>query len=772
MRIKEFRIYRYGPLIDSNRIVLGDFNLFYGMNEEGKSLTIDAIVKFLFPKKSSRRVFKWIERVEDIPEGYIIVDHEGDETKFPQAGDITELADFSPQEWRNIFIIRNSDLSISEAERFYTNVTDRLTGLKTEEIMSVKNILKDIGRLTRADSSARLSDSESADKLASRVDDASELIGKIDALKSKAEEEELDIIEKEIECAKKELERIDSEISSLEDALQREKYEKGLKALEELKNSLNEFEKLSVYNEDEERKFRDLERDVHISSEEIEGLSNEVKAKGNELVLVKKSTEDANRELGIMKDRDDKIEREKVDITRCKELSQEYIKLSARRRLRDILMLIFSPLMAISLLGLIFGSAKIFLPLFILFLTIFSYPLTELFISYIKRSNLSRLFEKIRLNLSSIDISSDSIEGILSLIQRFEEEIGDREKKVRSLEGEKDLLEREIIRLKEKIRDYENKRRGYERSIEDIKRASRIEGLKEYRERLHRKQEVEKIYSEQAGFLKSLFGTGGIGDKKELLDFWGRAISELNIYRDKSKDVEYSKLREKELKQKREALMGKRGEALDRYSGWQDTLKQIEREAGEILKEDLCCNTLGELGYIERRLQDFKRDTDTNMENVLDVMRIFEDIEKEEESKITRLFGKNSKASKHFARITDGRYPSVDIDTEQKTVFVVTSDGLKIDVGKLSGGTYDQLYLSIRLALGEELLKSGFFIMDDPFVKSDFERLINQLDILKKIAERGWQILYFTAKDEVKETLKNDIASKEVQFIESNWVGL
>lgn len=83
------------------------------------------------------------------------------------------------------------------------------------------------------------------------------------------------------------------------------------------------------------------------------------------------------------------------------------------------------------------------------------------------------------------------------------------------------------------------------------------------------------------------------------------------------------------------------------------------------------------------------------------------------------------------------------------------------------GGAYDQLYLSVRLALGEKLLKGGkgFFIMDDPFIKADKERLQRQIDILKRISESGWQIIYFTAKDEVKDVLKKDIQSGKVQYI-------
>ena len=91
-----------------------------------------------------------------------------------------------------------------------------------------------------------------------------------------------------------------------------------------------------------------------------------------------------------------------------------------------------------------------------------------------------------------------------------------------------------------------------------------------------------------------------------------------------------------------------------------------------------------------------------------------------------------------------------------------------IAAGKLSGGAYDQLYLSIRLALGEKLLKGtkGFFIMDDPLVKADPDRLQRQIQTLKKISQLGWQVTYFSAKGEIKDALEKDIQRGAINYVE------
>jgi uncharacterized protein YhaN len=70
--------------------------------------------------------------------------------------------------------------------------------------------------------------------------------------------------------------------------------------------------------------------------------------------------------------------------------------------------------------------------------------------------------------------------------------------------------------------------------------------------------------------------------------------------------------------------------------------------------------------------------------------------------------------------------------------------------------------------LGEQILqdKTGFFILDDPFIKADSERLQRQIEMLKKICNFGWQVLYFTSKDEIVDCLKEDINSGNVKYIE------
>ena len=56
--------------------------------------------------------------------------------------------------------------------------------------------------------------------------------------------------------------------------------------------------------------------------------------------------------------------------------------------------------------------------------------------------------------------------------------------------------------------------------------------------------------------------------------------------------------------------------------------------------------------------------------------------------------------------------------------------------------------------------------MDDPFIKADPERLRRQLAMLKRICKQGWQVIYFSAKGEVKDALAKDIQKGLVNYYE------
>lgn len=758
---------RYGPLPNTGRISLHNFNLFFGKNEDGKTLTIDALVKLLLGRNI--KDFERIDRVEENPEGYVIIeDDRGKEIKLPEKGNLTKVADLTPPECRNIFVIRNSDLSIARESEFYTNITDRLTGLRTKDISKIKETLKEIGKITPSGSFRDIKN----EKLKTRIEDAKNLTEKIESLDREIKEKRFDELEEESVRQREKIEGIEQEIKSLEDARKREKYEKGKEALDNLKESLEKLKSLEIYNEEDEQLWRDCEKDIKTYNGEKEALLTDFKEKEKEFEETSEELNEIERDFRVFDERKKKLDDEvKPELKNYEIKSGELALQEGKSKFFTSLGIISAILFGISLLGIIVSPSLLFYILAVLFSI--STAASGIFKFQFVRNKawLAGAFERINLTLSKFELSAESIKGIFSNIQRFDElhrkkseELQEIKRKIESLEGKiKDLRDK-------RIPDIEYKIKGAEEKIDEIKIKSKEGSLEEYTKKLKSKQELERSIGEQKSVLKS-----HLGEKSEKLEenisHWNEEIRNLEQYKDNAKDIEYNETAASEFEEKKREFEKELKETNDKMASLQKEMAEVERKANEILRleeEYLYCKTSVDLEVIKDKLQGFTNENETDRDNALEVMKIFEEIEAEEKEKVSELFGKESPISRYVNEITVGLYEEVTFNQETGEIEVKREDGIILGADKLSGGTYDQLYFSIRISLGEKLLKGkkGFFIMDDPFVKADPDRLQRQIEMLKKISELGWQVMYFSAKGEINDAFKGDIDRGTINYVE------
>ena len=113
--------------------------------------------------------------------------------------------------------------------------------------------------------------------------------------------------------------------------------------------------------------------------------------------------------------------------------------------------------------------------------------------------------------------------------------------------------------------------------------------------------------------------------------------------------------------------------------------------------------------------------------------------------------------SKNISEITNGKYNKVMFNDEQG-LLVETENGNYVQMSKLSIGTIDQLYLSLRLSMLEDLSEEKMPIMlDEAFAYYDDERLENILKYLNEKTNNHQIIIFTCTKREEKLLEKNNI---------------
>lgn len=213
-----------------------------------------------------------------------------------------------------------------------------------------------------------------------------------------------------------------------------------------------------------------------------------------------------------------------------------------------------------------------------------------------------------------------------------------------------------------------------------------------------------------------------------------------------------------ELEDRRDELAGELEEVRSAISGFTDDVADIPFGAYDLERPQTNVTTLEGLEGLRDGLEELIERIEMDADNARVADDLLGDLVKTERRRVGQLFfGAESTVSKYFSHITDGRYEEVEYDEVNNVLRVRTRGDDVLSPGQLSQSTFDQLYLSVRLAFAQELLDkaAGFLVLDDAFLASDAARLERQIEILDDLVDRGWQVVYFTAKEYDREVLGN-----------------
>lgn len=775
MKIRKIFIERYGPINDLNLDIGEGLQVIWGRNETGKTLAIEAVVKIMLQGKV--RDFDHINRVEEDPEGYVLMeDSESNEIKLIIRKGLVHYMDLRGLDLRNIFIIRDSDLTIKDDCSYYKDITDKLTGLQFERLEKILLLLKDYGRLTGAKSDADLSDSKEYGKILSAKKSAVSFIKDAGSYIREAAEKKSDYCELELIKLKQNLTQARGEIKVQEEALKVDNYRKLSETLKNVRQGWDEYGKVKNYTQEQHQELIKLKAGLDLKNEEAKRLDLSLERLYKEKLEQEEKLTEAQSELGPLEDKKKQIDRLEEDIEIYNRRKSEEVREINENLLKVpmFIFLFFIPagfaLAYFTMGGVIwpFTFAGIFLVLFLTFFILLRR-------SGGAKSKFAMQEFMIKNEFKKLGFSAKNMDEIMNVISGFEDKYKAKSSSADSLNEKIRLLEMKIKEINQDIREAEVEKINIKGKIDGIYEQFDVKSTEEFGMKLKLKNKFE---SELLTSAKTLLGNEAIQSKfkydmdfrkentEELLDNiegyigqWGEILKEMAPV-DLEEDIMQQFKREEYegLKEKRDRLEKEIEEISEKLKEHNDNLNDfgrrfLELDLGRFVDDysPININTLGRLSESVKAGEEFINKVDSEFETAIESIKIFEEIRNEQETKISDLFEKLN-VSRYFEEITDGRYRKVEFDSEDRTIKVIDKNDRIFKTSKLSKGAYDQLFFSIRTAISEEIFGDGkgFFIMDDAFMSSDEYRLENQFKILNKLAVSGWSIIYFSVKSEIK----------------------
>uniref|UniRef100_A0A7V4KCY9 YhaN AAA domain-containing protein n=1 Tax=Fervidobacterium pennivorans TaxID=93466 RepID=A0A7V4KCY9_FERPE len=785
MRIKEFHIRKYGPIMLSKTFQLSNFTIFYGKNESGKTLTIEAILKMLVGKKEAKeKYYENIDRVKEFPTGYLILEDDGKSIRV-ENGEFLRQFNLSHEELKNTIIIRNSDLSIERPQKnkesdVYSIVTEKLVGSRISEIQSIRAKILENSIITE---SGIFKDQKDA-KYKQRYEKAEAIIQEINTLLPTLESADYFEIEEKITKIQSEIEKLKKKLKTLELVKQKSFCNELLEDIHKLESVVEKLKEYKPYTNEKLQKLIELENEIKSFEAMVEELTKRAEQTKESLAKITSELSGIQKNIPRIREQSETAAKIKEKILIYESQSSRFEKL---KRSKTLWLILSISMLITGTFSLIFAPGAVL-----------KSALSSIFYG-ISIFMLLKAFEAVKL---INDVEQTRREILKDGIELFKTPFNDvTEVKARCLEAESQY--NKILQSESQLRtsqiQIENSKNNLLTELESQKNTLSqaqkerdelldllsVKSPSELRQKLDEKSKLEGQYQALKSQILTKLKTFAVkfnelpNDLPEPFDTEViRNLENLKyIIHNYLKELSISKLKENEetgepgeLVESEETIKSK----IDQLQKELEILKNNQRQQQENMKfilikaqESKLIDGLfdeipdvvykSDLEKLKSQLEKLINYMDKRKKIELTALKILQETEEEEKKNISNIF-KQSNLIKLFTEITDGRYIDVSYESNQGSGKIKVKDisGVEFTPEQLSAGTYDQLYFSIRLALAEHLFgknsgEKAFFILDDPFVRYDKNRLEKQIKKLVDLSNQGWQFLYFTAKDEVVE---------------------
>lgn len=360
--------------------------------------------------------------------------------------------------------------------------------------------------------------------------------------------------------------------------------------------------------------------------------------------------------------------------------------------------------------------------------------------------------------------------------------IKNRDKAFKLLKEEEEILIKKIAEIEDELKDFNILLKVEEDfTIEDIKNIERkyfefitkkgketelLKEQKELRDKINGchielgqiSKDIEEIFSKNCSSSIEEFKEGLI--KKEKYNNFIKDIESKELLLNKilgnnnleylkkesiliNKDLEYDhKLLEKD------SLLNSLKDVDNRLSEKQKNMTRIEERINSLFKN---FRPLVEIDEDILRKEKSKKEYEKRLKSLTLARDTIEKISKN----IQRDFAPtlNKKVSDTISIVTEDKYKEVKINEKMDISVVEPESNALVDIGRLSGGTMDQIYFATRFGIVDILKEDKTpLILDDCFIQYDKNRLENILKFLTKESEKR-QIILFTCHTREKDIL-------------------
>ncbi len=774
MRIKHVHVFRYGPLPAFQR-ALGGFTLVHGPNERGKTLLLDAIFRLLFKRDLKRTAWRIggpfgnLGRVEESPEGYLVLDVAGRERKLGPKDTLasTTQLDITPDDFRNVFLVRDSDATLNEATSYFNSVSARLTGMRTGEIDRLMRGVQKHALMRSATVDSKFSNRAEDEKLSDRIDGTTALIEEIETTMAQLVRDDFDETALELARATHKADRLQRELARFEDVRLRERYRRALDALDAWQSHQQH---LAAHQPVEAQLVRDWQRGV-VQSDHLQARLRTEQDQRNR----------AASDVGRLRSQVEKV-RQLIEPTeahfaelksRLGPLMERYQFFRAEHmRTRSGSKLIKWFMFGFLVLALVAVAGYLTTPSTTIAIVAGGFATVSLALgaALIRVGRSAARVEALRDQLTqlgrSVNLGAESVNDFQSALEDVSGDLEAQRAELKTLETRLAVEDGELKRADERLQQLRADVAEGEARLAEFVATSGAKTLPELQARAEQQRRHDHAAREKLSAARTLLGDSF--DPAQHVEWRDRIAGEVATL-----DASIPESVSAKDAQKLETELAHTNKLVEKLTTQLESgrrrLHALEVRAGElrVLDEVPRVRSVVELRRLRQDLLAFCQARSDQLIAGQRAVGILQSLRDEEASHVEEMFGANAYVSQLFREFTGGRYTAVTYDIENEQINVRLKDGGDVAVEALSGGAFDQLHLAVRIALGQRLCgdEPGFFLMDDPFIKADSGRLQHLLDCVKRLVAEGWQVVYFSAKDEVADALGKDIASGAVTYI-------